>query len=76
MPKERLTAEEGRMPPTRAAGVPWISDESCEWLPGGFFALHRWDAHSFKGAEIMGYNEAEGGYFTRMFDNAGHHPDY
>ena len=38
--------------------------------------LHRWDAHSFKGAEIMGYNEAEGGYFTRMFDSAGHHPDY
>ena len=24
----------------------------------------------------MGYDEAEGGYFTRMFDNAGHHPDY
>ena len=45
-------------------------------MPGGFFVLHRWDAHSFKGAEIMGYNEAEGGYFTRMFDSAGHHPDY
>ena len=26
----------------RAAGVPWISDESYEWLPGGFFVLHRW----------------------------------
>ena len=60
----------------RAAGVPWISDESYEWLPGSFFVLHRWDAQSFKGAEIMGYDEAEGGYFTRMFDNAGHHPDY
>ena len=60
----------------RAAGVPWISDESYEWLPGGFFVLHRWDAQSFKGAEIMGYDESEGGYFTRMFDNAGHHPDY
>ena len=64
----------------RAAGVTWTSDESYEWLPGSFFVLHRWDAqmgkHEFKGAEIMGYDEAEGGYFTRMFDNAGHHPDY
>ena len=64
----------------RAAGVPWTSDESYEWLPGNFFVLHRWDAqmgkHEFKGAEIMGYDEAQGGYFTRMFDNAGHHPDF
>ena len=64
----------------RAAGVPWTSDESYQWLPGSFFVMHRWNAqmgkHDFKGAEIMGYDEAEGGYFTRMFDNAGHHPDY
>ena len=62
----------------RAAGVPWTSDESYEWLPGNLFVLHRWEALAgeFKGAEIMGYDEAEGGYFTRMFDNAGHHPDY
>jgi hypothetical protein len=63
-----------------AAGVPWRSEESYEWLPGSFFVLHRWDAkigkHEFKGAEIMGYDEAEGGYFTHMFDNAGHHSDY
>jgi hypothetical protein len=62
----------------RAAGVPWTSDESYQWLPGGGFVLHRWDAMagSFSGAEIMGYDEAEGGYFTRMFDNGGHHPHY
>ena len=62
----------------RAAGVPWTSDESYEWLPGGFFVLHRWDAMagSFSGVEIMGYDEADGGYFTRMFDNGGNHPDY
>ena len=56
-----------------ASGVSWTSDESYELLPGGFFVLHRWDAqmggHEFKGAEVMGYDEAEGGYFTRMFDN-------
>ena len=64
----------------RAAGVPWTSDETYEWLPGNFFVLHRWAAqmgkHEFKGAEVMGYDEAEGNFFTRMFDNAGHHPDY
>ena len=57
-------------------GVPWISDESNEWLLGGCFVLHRCDTQSFIGAEIMGYDEAEGGYFTRMFDSAGHHPNY
>ena len=44
----------------RAAGVPWMSNESYEWLPGNFFVLHRWDAqmgeHEFKGAEIIGYD--------------------
>lgn len=64
----------------RAAGVPWTSDESYEWLPGGFFVLHRWDAmageREFKGTEIIGYDEADGGYFTRFFDNAGFHPEY
>ena len=64
----------------RAADAPWTSHESQEKLPGSFFVLHRWDAqmgkHEFKGTEIIGYDEAEGGYFTRMFDNAGHHPGY
>ena len=64
----------------RASGVPWTSDEQYEWLPGGFFLLHRWDAHAgtreFKGTEILGHDEANGGYFTRFFDNAGFHPEY
>jgi hypothetical protein len=64
----------------RASGVPWISDESYEWLPGGFFVLHRWNArageHIFQGTEIIGYDPDAGGYFTRFFDNAGNHPEY
>lgn len=64
----------------RAAGVPWTSDESYEWLPGNFFVLHRWDAmvgkREFKGTEIIGYDKDEGGYFTRLFDNADNHPEY
>lgn len=63
-----------------ASGVPWTSDESYEWLPGSFYMLHRWDAMAgervFKGVEIMGYDEAQGGYFTHLFDNAGNHPTY
>ena len=64
----------------RASAVPWTSDEHYEWLPGGFFLLHRWDAlagtREFKGTEIIGHDEANGGYFTRFFDNAGFHPEY
>ena len=62
----------------RASGVRWTSDEHYEWLPGGFFLLHQWDAlagtREFKGTEIIGYDEADGGYFTRFFDNAGSIP--
>ena len=64
----------------RAAPAVWTSEETYEWLPGGFFMLHRWDAqvgtHPFKGTEIIGYDEATGGFFTHMFDNAGNHPTY
>jgi hypothetical protein len=64
----------------RASAVSWKSDESYEWLPGGFFLLHTWDAvvgeRVFKGTEIIGYDEAQGGYFTRFFDNTGNHPEY
>ena len=48
--------------------MPWTSDEHYEWLPGGFFLLHQWDANAgtreFKGTEIIGHDEANGGYFT------------
>lgn len=64
----------------RASPELWTGEETYEWLPGGFFMLHRWDAnigtHPFKGTEIIGYDEARGRFFTRMFDNAGNHPEY
>lgn len=73
-------AEGQRADDPRASAVPWTSDESYEWLPGGFFLLHQWDAKAgqrvFKGTEIIGYDETSGGYFTRFFDNAGFHPEY
>ncbi len=63
-----------------ASAAPWTSEESFEWLPGGFFLLHRWDAmageREFKGTEIIGYDQEQDAYFTRLFDNAGNHPEY
>lgn len=64
----------------RASRVPWVSEETYEWLPGGFFLLHRWDAmvgaYPFKGTEIVGYDNKRGCYFSHLFDNAGHHAEY
>jgi hypothetical protein len=49
-------------------------------LPGEFFVLHTWDAMAgervFKGTEVIGYDVDQRAYFTRLFDNAGNHPDY
>jgi hypothetical protein len=72
---------EGQQPgDPRASAMPWTSEETYEWLPGGFFMLHTWDAkigtRAFKGIEIIGHDEAEGGFFTRTFDNGGNHPEY
>ena len=58
----------------RTAGVPRISETIA--TNGCQAASPCWDAQSFQGAEIMGDDEAEGRYFTRMFDSAGHHPNY
>ena len=30
----------------------------------------------FVGTEVLGFDAAQGGYFTRFFDNAGNHPEY
>ena len=38
--------------------------DTYEWVPGGFFVLHRWDAHMpegrTQGVEILGYDAAGG----------------
>jgi hypothetical protein len=73
-------AEGQRADDPRASAVPWMSEESYEWLPGKFFVLHRWEAmvgtRAFKGTELIGYDEVLGGYFAHIFDNAGNHPEY
>lgn len=73
-------AEGQRIDDPRASAVPWTSEESYEWLPGGHFLLHRWDAmvgaYTFKGTEIIGFDAAKGDYFSHLFDNAGNHGEY
>jgi hypothetical protein len=60
--------------------VPMRTTESFEWLPGGYFLLHRWDGtvgdQPFQGLEILGYDAERGEYVSRFFDNNGNHPTY
>lgn len=51
------------------------SVDSYEWMPGGFFMTHHWDAVqagvAIKGMEVIGYDAAKKVYTTRFFDNYG-----
>lgn len=73
-------AEGQRVEEPRGSPVPWTSDESYAWLPGGHFLLHRWDAmvgaYAFTGTQIIGFDTCKGGYFSHLFDNAWNHSEY
>jgi len=49
--------------------------DSYEWLPGGYFLIHRTDARlgddTYQSTEIMGYDAAQKAYFMRFFDSWG-----
>jgi hypothetical protein len=49
--------------------------DTYEWLPGGFFLLHRWEAQmdsdNSEGIEIIGYDPSGQTYLTHTFDNKG-----
>lgn len=55
--------------------VKFHATDTCEWLPGGFFLVHRWDAHmpdgEFKGVEIIGYDASSQTYPMHAFDSWG-----
>ncbi|HSK46424.1 MAG TPA: DUF1579 family protein [Coriobacteriia bacterium] len=46
-----------------------------EWIPGGYFLLHRWDAHlpdgDTQGVEVIGLDRSTGLFFMRSFDSEG-----
>jgi hypothetical protein len=56
------------------------STDTYEWLPGGFFMLHRWEARQgaveSKGTEILGYDARNRVYRSHVFDNFGNSASY
>ena len=51
------------------------SIDTYEWVPGGFFMIHHWNAvvggAANKGVEILGYDAGSKMYTSRFFDNMG-----
>src|SRR5262245_23535022 len=67
-------AGEAQASPYGPAGK-MTSTDTFEWLPGGFFMLHRWEARQagldFKATEIIGYDSKSKVYTSHFFDNFG-----
>jgi Protein of unknown function (DUF1579) len=55
--------------------VRWSSEDTYEWLAGGFFLVHHCDAQfgdaPFDAMETIGYDAASQTYPSQMFDNYG-----
>ena len=65
--------------PYGAAGK-LTSTDTFEWLAGGFFMLHQWQARQgaveFKATEILGYDSRNRVYTSHTFDNFGNSGSY
>lgn len=59
---------------------PWISDESYEFLEGGFFVIQRWNEYGsdepFVGVGVLSYDLASDEYAARFFENHGNYRHY
>jgi len=55
--------------------VKFKATDTYEWLPGGHFLLHRFDADmpngNVKGIEVIGYNQENKSYLVHSFDSVG-----
>jgi hypothetical protein len=53
----------------------FTATDSYEWLPGGYFLLHRFDADmpdgNVKGIEVIGYSQESNSYPMHSFDSLG-----
>jgi hypothetical protein len=71
--------EQQRAEDPLASAIPWTSDETYRWMPGGCFLIHHWEAQvgrqSFRGTEIIGHDN-EDGFYAHLFDDRGHHRTY
>jgi hypothetical protein len=69
----RTTGRTYPLPSAPAAEIDAI--DTYEWLPGGYFLIHRVDAlvgtDEVKGIEIIGYDPTAGTYRAHWFDNRG-----
>lgn len=56
--------------------VKFKASDTYEWLPGGYFMFHRFDADMPEGKvigiEVMGYSQKNNAYFLHAFDSQGH----
>ena len=54
--------------------------DTYEWLPGGYFLLHRVDGtmggHPVQALEVIGYDPERGDYFSQSYDNTGSTASY
>jgi Protein of unknown function (DUF1579) len=61
-------------------GTPMFGEETFEWLPEGFFLVHRFDRRigkgSHKGIAVMGYDSSKQHYFAQFFDSLGYARTY
>lgn len=68
------TAGEVRSDPSGPA-VKFKAGDSYEWLPGGYFLFHRFDAEmpggKVVGIEIIGYDKDKDAYTMHAFDSQG-----
>jgi Protein of unknown function (DUF1579) len=66
---------EGRTVGDEAPAAPIRSSDVYEWVPGGFFVVHRWDGTvgetAVHGIEIIGYDSNRRTYQTHFFDSDG-----
>jgi hypothetical protein len=55
--------------------VKFTATDAYEWLPGGHFLLHRFEADmpdgKVEGIEVIGYNQETKSYPMHSFDNSG-----
>lgn len=73
---------EGRNHPAApsAPNAEVVGEMSFEWMPGRFFVMGRWDRTIgrmwHRGINMIGYEEAEGAFFSQHFDNFGYPRTY
>ena len=52
-----------------------IAKDKYEWMMGGYFLLHKWNARIgpdvIQGIEIIGTDPQQNGYFTHSYDSLG-----